>query len=66
MKELGHEKATDSFYGLIDRLQECSETKYPNRTWSADTYYSIAFEWLGKDDELQKRVEKLELELNKP
>ena len=62
MKSFGHEKATNEFYSLIDRLQKCWEKKYPNRKWADDIYYSIAFEWLGKEEELKDRIEKLESE----
>ncbi len=60
LKEFGHEDATTDFYSLIDRLQKCSELKFPERKWHNDTYYSIAFEWMGKNKELKKRVLKLE------
>ena len=52
-----------SFYSLIDRLQVHSEWKYPNRKWNNDAYYGIAFEWMGKDKELEERVLILEKEM---
>ena len=58
-----NKKETDNFYLLIDRLQKCSETKFPNRPWNNDVYYSIAFAWVGKDELLLERVLKLENEL---
>lgn len=48
---------------LIDRLQKCSEIRNPDRKWSIDTYYAIAFQWIGKEEELKQRVEKLESEI---
>lgn len=48
--------ATDDFYSLIDRLQRHSEWKYPNRKWTIDTYYGIAFQWVGKEKQLEERV----------
>jgi len=56
--------ASDSFYALIDRLKVHSEWKYPNRLWSIDAYYGIAFQWMGKESDLEKRVLKLEKEMN--
>lgn len=52
-----------SFYSLIDRLQTHSEWKYPNRKWNNDAYYGIAFQWIGKEKELEQRVLKLEEEM---
>lgn len=52
-----------SFYSLIDRLQKYSEWKYPERKWTNDTYYGIAFQWVGKEKELEERVVKLEAEM---
>jgi hypothetical protein len=50
-----------SFYSLIDRLQICMQKKYPERgIWDEDTYYDIAFQWMGKEYELEKRVKELE------
>jgi hypothetical protein len=43
-------------YGLVDRLQKHSEWKYPERKWTAQFYYDCAFAWMGKEDELEKRV----------
>ena len=59
----GVPNVSDDFYSWIDRLQVHSEWKYPNRKWSIETYYSIAFQWRDKFKELQKRVLKLELEM---
>lgn len=63
-KMFGHKDMNDSFYSLIDRLQKHSEWKYPDRIWSIDTYYNIAFCWIGKEKELEERVLKLESEMN--
>lgn len=49
-----------SFYSLIDRLQKHSEWKYPERMWTIDIYYDIAFQWMDKEKELEERVLKLE------
>lgn len=49
-----------SFYSLIDRLQKYSEWKYPERKWNNDFYYECAFQWKGKEKELEERVLKLE------
>lgn len=51
------------FYSLIDRLQKHSEWKYPERKWTNDIYYGIAFQWVGKEKELEERVIKLEAEM---
>lgn len=51
---------SSNFYSLIDRLQKHSEWKYPSRIWSNDTYYSIAFQWIGKEKELEERVLRFE------
>lgn len=52
-----------SFYSLVDRLQKHSEWKYPERKWTNDAYYGIAFQWKGKEKELEERVIKLEAEM---
>ena len=52
-----------SFYDLIDRLQAVSTINHPERPWSNDTYYTIAFQWIGKEDDLKRRVEMLEARL---
>jgi hypothetical protein len=49
-----------SFYSLIDRLQKHSELKYPECKWNNDFYYECAFQWKGKEKELEERVFKLE------
>jgi hypothetical protein len=51
-------------YSLIDRLQKCIESKYPNRKWSIDFYYECAFQWKDKIVELADRVNRLERELS--
>jgi hypothetical protein len=51
---------SSSFYFLIDRLQKHSEWKYPERIWTNDFYYECAFQWKGKEKELEERVLKLE------
>lgn len=63
-KAFGIKGATDEFYSLIDRLQKCSHINHPDRLWSIDTYYGIAFQWMGKKKELEERVLKLETEIN--
>lgn len=62
MTKLDH-TTNPSFYSLIDRLQVHSEWKYPDRKQCHETYYSIAWEWVGKDKELEERVLKLEAEM---
>ena len=61
--KLGISGVSGSFYSLIDRLQAHSEWKYPNRKWNNDVYYGIAFQWMGKEKELEQRVLKLEEEM---
>ncbi len=61
--KFGINGASDSFYSLIDRLQKHSEWKYPDRVWTNDVYYSIAFQWIGKEKELEERILKLEAEM---
>jgi len=58
--KFGISGVSGSFYSLIDRLQRHSEWKYPNRMWTIDTYYGIAFQWIDKEKELEERVLKLE------
>lgn len=58
--KFGISGVSGSFYSLIDRLQVHSEWKYPNRKWTNDAYYGIAFQWIGKEKELEERVLKLE------
>ncbi len=60
LRDFGHEKAKGDFYSLIDRLHACSLINHPDRQWSNDTYYAIAFEWIGKDEELRTRVLEVE------
>ncbi len=55
----------NNFYSLIDRLQKHSEWKYPDRKWDIEAYYGIAFQWIGKEKELEERVLKLEAEMTK-
>ena len=54
-----------SFYDLIDRLQAVSTVNHPQRPWSNDFYYAVAFQWKGKEEELRQRVEMLEARLAK-
>lgn len=54
----------DKLYNLVDRLQKCSEIKYPNRKWNNEFYYECAWQWRDKLQELEKRVLQLEKELN--
>ena len=61
--KFGISGVSGSFYSLIDRLQAHIEWKYPNRKWNNDAYYGIAFQWMGKEKELEKRVLKLEEEM---
>ena len=61
--KFGISGVSGSFYSLIDRLQVHSEWKYPNRKWNNDAYYGIAFQWMGKDKDLEERVLKLESEM---
>ncbi|MEZ7496497.1 hypothetical protein QO206_13445 [Leeuwenhoekiella aequorea] len=60
--KFGIKDASDELYSLMDRMQSCSEKKYPNRIWTNDVYYGIAFQWMGKESELKERVLKLEKE----
>lgn len=62
-KYFGIPGVSDNFYSLIDRLQKHSEWKYPERTWTNDSYYAIAFQWKGKEKELEERVLKLESDM---
>lgn len=59
-KVLNIDNVSSSFYSLIDRLQKHSEWKYPNRKWTNDFYYECAFQWKGKEKELEERVLKFE------
>ena len=61
--KFGISGVSGSFYSLIDRLQAHNEWKYPNRKWNNDVYYGIAFQWVGKEKELEQRVLKLEEEM---
>jgi hypothetical protein len=58
MRIIGHAMFCD----LIDRLKAACEEKYPDRIWDAEMYFNVAFEWVGKEVELEKRVIKLEKE----
>ncbi len=59
-----HKSGTNKdFYSLMDRLQASLEWKFPNRIWTNDMYYSLAWEWFGKHNELIDRVLKLEQEI---
>lgn len=61
--KFGIDGAKDSFYSLMDRLQKHSEWKYPERKWTNDVYYGIAFQWMGKEQQLEQRVLMLEVEM---
>lgn len=61
--KFGISGVSGSFYSLIDRLQAHSEWKYPNRKWNNDVYYGIAFQWVGKEKELEERLEILEKDM---
>ena len=52
----GIEIRNEELYSLIDRMQKCSEIKYPNRIWNNDFYHECAFQWKDKIDELKQRV----------
>jgi hypothetical protein len=42
-------------------LEEHAKLKNPQlKGWDLDTYYDIAFAWMGKDDELKKKVDSLD------
>lgn len=56
-------KPSDRLYQLIDRLQKYSEWKRPERKWSNEFYYYCAFEWVGKESELEARLLRLEGEM---
>lgn len=50
-----------SFYSLIDKLEEHAKLKNPQlKGWDLDTYYDTAFAWMGKDEELKKKVDSLD------
>lgn len=53
-------KVLDDYYSWIDRLQKCSEVLHPERKWSNDFYYDCAFAWIGKEEELKRKVLELE------
>jgi len=61
-EKFGIKGASNNFYSWMDRLQAHSEWKYPERIWTNDSYYGIAFQWMGKEKELEERVLKLENE----
>lgn len=61
--KFGIPNVSDNFYSLMDRLQRHSEWKYPERVWTIDTYYGIAFLWVGKEKELEQQVLKLETQM---
>jgi uncharacterized protein YukE len=54
---------SQNIQSLIDRLQKCSEIKYPDRHWSSDFYQSALNAWKDNINELENRVLKLEKEL---
>ena len=52
---------SSSFYSLIDKLEEHAKLKNPQlKGWDLDTYYDIAFAWVGKEKELKKKVDSLD------
>jgi len=52
---------SSSFYELIDKLEEHAKLKDPRLgRWDIDTYYNIAFAWMGKDKELKQKVDSLD------
>lgn len=53
-------KNKNKLYSLVDRLQRVSEKKYPNRKWTNEFYYEVAFQWKHKIKELEERVLNLE------
>ena len=53
----------NSIYPLIDRLQKHSEWKHPERKWNNNFYHECAFQWKGKEKELEERVIKLEKDM---
>ena len=61
--KFGLKDVSNNFYSLIDRLQIHSEWKYPDRKWTNDVYYGIAFQWINKEKELKEKVLKLENEM---
>lgn len=58
----GHKNITANLYSLVDKLENHSRQK-TGKDWSNDVYYAIAFEWIGKEKELQQRIQKLESEI---
>ncbi len=64
-KYFGLPNVEADFYSWIDRLQAHCEWKYPDRKWTDEIYYTIAFQWRAKYDELRERVLKIEAEINK-
>ncbi len=59
--QLNSTTVNSRYYELIDRLQACMQKKYPERgIWDEDTYSDIAYQWMGKEYELEKRVKELE------
>ena len=59
--KFGIGNVSSSFYSLIDKLEEHAKLKNPQlKDWDLDTYYDIAFAWMGKDDELKKKVDSLD------
>jgi hypothetical protein len=63
MPSLHKTGVNSSFYSLMDRMKVHSEWKYPNRLWTNETYYNIAWEWREKGKELEERVLRLEQEM---
>jgi hypothetical protein len=53
------------FQQLIKRLEAISLINHPTRPWNEEFRVDVAFEWMGKEDELKKRIESLELKIKK-
>jgi hypothetical protein len=62
-QEKKQQSYSDKLYNLVDRLKVHSKWKYPERQWTTEFYYDVAFAWLGKEDELEKLVLKHEQEM---
>lgn len=55
---------SNRLYLLVDRLKKHSEWKYPDAVWDDAWYSDVALAWKSKEDELEKRVIQLEIEMN--
>ena len=60
--------AGKDFYSCVDRLQAANEILYPDRKWSIEFYYDVAFAWMACQKDLEKKVLELEerIALSKP